>query len=122
MLAKSDKDEDVDESGMTTIEAVVKALGEPAGALLKAFPIVLSDGEMKLVMVRGDHRVNEIKLQNTLGQQFRAASATEVSARLGPPGFIGPVGTDLPVLLDDGIAPGSYVTGANEVDAHLRGV
>ncbi len=120
--APLDAPERVSTPGMTTIEAVVKALGEPAGALLKAFPIVLSDGEMKLVMVRGDHRVNEIKLQNTLGQQFRAASATEVSARLGPPGFIGPVGTDLPVLLDDGIAPGSYVTGANEVDAHLRGV
>ena len=73
--APLDAPERVSTPGMTTIEAVVKALGEPAGALLKAFPIVLSDGEMKLVMVRGDHRVNEIKLQNTLGQQFRAASA-----------------------------------------------
>ena len=53
--------------------------GVPAGATLKAFPIVLeSDGEMKLVVVRGDHRVNEIKLQNTLGQPFRPASAREI--------------------------------------------
>src|SRR5579862_2476774 len=108
--------------GMTTIESVVEALGLPAGALLKAFPVVLSDGQMKLVMVRGDHRVNEIKLQNALGQSFRAAQPDEVSERLGPPGFIGPVATDLPVLLDDGVAPGPYVTGANQVDAHLRGV
>ena len=60
----------------TTIDALVGQLGVPAGATLKAFPIVLeSDGEMKLVVVRGDHRVNEIKLQNTLGQSFRPASA-----------------------------------------------
>jgi prolyl-tRNA synthetase len=45
-----------------------------------------------------------------------------VSARLGPPGFIGPVGTDLPILLDEGVGPGGYVAGANKVDLHLRGV
>jgi prolyl-tRNA synthetase len=120
--APLDAPELVSTPGMTTIDAVVNALGVPAGALLKAFPVVLDGGELKLVMVRGDHRVNEIKLQNALGQPFRGATPDEVAARLGPPGFIGPVGTDLPVLLDDGIAPGSYVTGANEPDAHLRGV
>jgi prolyl-tRNA synthetase len=108
--------------GMTTIDAVVNALGVPAGALLKAFPIVLDGGEMRLVMVRGDHRVNEIKLQNAVGQGFRPARAEEVSQRLGPPGFIGPVGSELPVLLDRAVASGAYVTGANEPDAHLRGV
>ncbi len=108
--------------GMTTIEAVVDALGVPSGALLKAFPVVLSDGDMRLVMVRGDHRVNEVKLQNTLGQPFRIAGPKEVEARLGPPGFIGPVGTELPILLDAAVKPGGYVTGANQLDAHLRGV
>jgi prolyl-tRNA synthetase len=108
--------------GMTTIDAVVGALGVPAGALLKAFPVVLENGEMKLVMVRGDHRVNEIKLQNALGQPFRPARPDEVSDRLGPPGFIGPVGAQLPILLDTAVKPGGYVTGANQPDAHLRGV
>ncbi len=108
--------------GATTIEALVDSLGVPAGALLKAFPVVLDGGEMKLVMVRGDHRVNEIKLQNTLGRPFRAARPDEVAERLGPPGFIGPVGAELPVLLDAAIQPGAYVTGANQADAHLRGV
>jgi prolyl-tRNA synthetase len=108
--------------GMTTIDAVVGALGVPAGALLKAFPVVLENGEMKLVMVRGDHRVNEIKLQNALGQPFRPARADEVSERLGPPGFIGPVAAQLPILLDAAVKPGGYVTGANQPDAHLRGV
>jgi len=111
--------------GMTTIDAVADALGVPAGALLKAFPVVLEDGEMKLVMVRGDHRVNEIKLRNALGQPFRPARPDEVSERLGPPGFIGPVAAQLPILLDRAIKPGaggSYITGANQPDAHLRGV
>jgi prolyl-tRNA synthetase len=117
-----DAPELVSTPGMTTIDAVVNALGVPAGGLLKAFPIVLDGGEMKLVMVRGDHRVNEIKLQNALGQGFRPAKAEEVSQRLGPPGFIGPVGSELPVLLDRAVAFGAYVTGANEPDAHLRGV
>jgi prolyl-tRNA synthetase len=107
----------------------VSALGVPAGALLKAFPVILDDGEMKLVMVRGDHRVNEIKLRNTLGRPFRAARPEEVAERLGPPGYIGPVGAQLPVLLDAavtangaGAGGGAYVTGANQADAHLTNV
>jgi prolyl-tRNA synthetase len=117
--------ETVETPGMTTVEAVARELGVAAGALLKAYPVVLDGGEMKLVMVRGDHRVNEIKLQNTLGQPFRAARSEEISERLGPAGFIGPIGTDLPILLDDAVldgGAGSYVTGANRPDAHLRGV
>jgi prolyl-tRNA synthetase len=107
----------------TTIDALVGQLGVPAGATLKAFPIVIeSDGEMKLVVVRGDHRINEVKLQNTLGQPFRPASADEIEKRLGPPGYIGPVGAQLPVLLDQAVGIGAYVAGANEPEAHLRGV
>jgi len=110
----------------TTIDALAGQLGVPAGATLKAFPILLDgDEEFKLVVVRGDHRVNEIKLQNALGRPFRAANADEISARLGPPGYIGPVGAQLPVLLDVAVAAnrsGSYVAGANQPEAHLRGV
>jgi prolyl-tRNA synthetase len=108
--------------GMTTVEAVARALAVPEGGLLKAFPIVLDSDEMKLVVVRGDHRVNEIKLGLALGQEYRVARPEEVAERLGPPGFIGPVGTDLEILLDEAVAPGGYVTGSNQPDAHLRGV
>jgi len=108
--------------GMTTIDAVATALSLPAGALLKAFPIVLDGDEMRLVVLRGDHRVNEVKLQNTLRTPFRPAHPEEVAARLGPPGYIGPVGAQMPILLDEAVVPGGYVTGANEPDAHLRGV
>jgi prolyl-tRNA synthetase len=108
--------------GMTTIDAVATELQLPEGALLKAFPVIVDEDAMKLVVVRGDHRVNEIKLRTALGQDFRPARAEEIEARLGPPGFIGPVGADMPILLDEGVAQGSYVVGANEPDAHLRGV
>ncbi|MGH2927156.1 MAG: proline--tRNA ligase [Solirubrobacteraceae bacterium] len=111
--------------GATTMDALVDALEAPMGTMLKAFPVVLDGGEMKLVIVRGDHRVNEIKLQTALGAPFRAARPDEVSQRLGPPGFIGPVGAQLPILLDRAVIAdraGAYVTGANQPDTHLGGV
>ena len=107
--------------GMVTVAAVAGALGVPAGALLKAYPVV-AGGELRLVMLRGDHRVNDVKLQNALGSEFRPARAQEFEAAIGPAGYIGPVGTGVPILLDRGVAPGGYVTGANQPDAHLRGV
>jgi prolyl-tRNA synthetase len=117
-----DRPELVSTPGMTTIDAVATALSVPAGALLKAFPVVLDGDEMRLVVLRGDHRVNEIKLQNALRAPFRPAHPDEVAARLGPPGYIGPVGARMPILLDAAVAPGGYIAGANEPDAHLRGV
>jgi prolyl-tRNA synthetase len=117
-----DKPEIVHTPGMTTIEAVATALNLPAGALLKAFPIVLDGDEMRLVVLRGDHRVNEIKLRTALRGDFRPAHPEEIAARLGPPGYIGPVGAQMPILLDAGVADGAYVAGANQPDAHLRGV
>ena len=112
----------VETPGMTTVEAVAGTLGVPAGALLKAFPVIVDEDAMKVVLVRGDHRVNEVKLRNTLGSEYRPARPDEVTERLGPPGFIGPVGTDLEVLLDSGVTHGGYITGANRPDHHLRGV
>jgi prolyl-tRNA synthetase len=117
-----DSPELVQTPGMTTVAAVASALGVPEGALLKAYPIVLDSDQMKLVVVRGDHRVNEIKLRGVLNQDFRPAQPEEVAERLGPPGFIGPVGTELEILLDEAVRPGGYVTGANQPDAHLLGV
>src|SRR5215218_7987038 len=107
--------------GLITVAAVASEFGVAAGALLKAYPVI-TDGELKLVMLRGDHRVNDIKLQNALGAEFRPAQPAEFEDRIGPAGYIGPVGVDVPILLDEGVAPGSYVTGSNRPDAHLRGV
>jgi prolyl-tRNA synthetase len=120
--APLDAPEEVSTPGLTTVDAVARELGVPAGALLKAYPVILDGDAMKLVVVRGDHRVNEIKLRNALRAEFRPAHPEEVAARLGPPGYIGPVGTDLEIVLDEAVEPGAYVTGANKPDAHLRGV
>jgi prolyl-tRNA synthetase len=117
-----DAPQSVPTPGMTTIDAVARELALPDGALLKAFPVIVDEDAMKLVVVRGDHRVSEIKLGNALKRDFRPARAEEVSERLGPPGFIGPVGAELPVLLDEGVGPGGYVVGANVANAHLKGV
>jgi prolyl-tRNA synthetase len=112
----------VETPGMITVAAVANELGVPAGALLKAYPVITGD-ELKLVILRGDHRVNDIKLRNALAAEFRPAQAAEFEDRIGPAGFIGPVGADVPILLDDGVANGGgYVTGSNRPDAHLRGV
>ena len=77
---------------------------------------------MALVLVRGDHRLNEIKLRNALGAEFRLAGADEIEAELGPVGFIGPVGAGIPIIKDTAIGLRPHVTGANRADAHLRGV
>jgi prolyl-tRNA synthetase len=120
--APLDQPVEVSTPGMTTVEAVARALGVGEGALLKAYPVIVDGDAMKLVVVRGDHRVNEIKLRVALRSDFRPAHPEEVAARLGPPGFIGPVGAQMPILLDAAVGSGGYVTGANAPDAHLRGV
>lgn len=107
--------------GATTIEAVSRLLGVGEGTLLKAFPVVVEGRGLVLVLVRGDHQVNEVKLAIALGAGFRQA-AEEDLRRIGPAGFVGPVGADASVLLDDAVGDGGYVVGANEPDHHLRGV
>jgi prolyl-tRNA synthetase len=108
--------------GLTTVDEVAGALGVPPGALIKAMPVIVDGRGMVVVLVRGDHRLNEIKLTNTLGADFRLAQYEEIAAELGPPGFVGPVGTDLPVLKDEAIEGDGYVCGANAADNHLIGV
>jgi prolyl-tRNA synthetase len=128
-------DAPVEEStpGMTTVAQVCEAFGVSAGALIKAYPIIVGAseavtsplgeaGELKLVLVRGDHRVNDIKLGNTVGAAFRPAHETEFADRIGPAGYIGPVGTDVPILLDAALSGDSYISGSNRPDTHLRGV
>jgi len=114
--------EPVSTPGLTTVEEVAGSLGLPAGALLKALPVIVEGRGMALVLLRGDHRLSETKLRNALGAGFRQAKAEEIAAELGPVGFVGPVGTKLPVLKDAAIAGEGFVCGANEADTHLRGV
>ncbi len=117
-----DQPREVPTPGLTTVEQVAGALGVPEGAALKAMPMIVEGRGMVLALVRGDHRLNEIKLRNALGADFRQANADEIEAALGPPGFIGPVTADLPVIKDVAIEGSGFFAGANAADAHLIGV
>src|SRR6266540_2843715 len=117
-----DEPREVPTPGLTTVEEVSGALGVPAGAALKAIPVVVEGRGLVMALVRGDHRLNEIKLRNALGADFRQAHPEEIEAELGPPGFIGPVGASMPVIQDAAIQGEGYFAGANKADAHLIGV
>jgi len=110
--------------GARTVEQVARRLEVPAGALIKALPTIVDGDDPLLVLVRGDHRLNEIKLRNALGKPTRGATEAEVERIFGAPaGFIGPVGARAPVLADDALRGlRGLVAGANEPDRHLRGV
>jgi prolyl-tRNA synthetase len=108
--------------GLTTVEDVAGALGVAEGAALKAIPVVAEERGFLLALVRGDHRLNEVKLGNALGQGIRQATSEEIEEKLGPPGFIGPVGADVPVIKDAAIQGEGFFAGANKPDAHLIGI
>jgi prolyl-tRNA synthetase len=114
----------VETPAATTIDAVSDMLDVPAGALIKAFPMLVDGRGPALVLVRGDHRLNEIKLANALSAQARPAEAEEVREVFGAePGFIGPVGARVPVVADEALRDlHGLVAGGNEPDVHLIGV
>jgi prolyl-tRNA synthetase len=115
--------EAVETPNARTIEEVSALLGVDGATLIKALPVVTPDGATTLVLVRGDHTMNEIKLRNALGSDFRPANEEEIVARFGAaPGSIGPVGVAIDVLADSALERGVWVTGANQDGRHLRGV
>jgi len=101
--------------GQTTVQAVASALDVRPGNLVKAFPIVAERRGYVVVFVRGDHRVNEIKLANALGESFRPAREDELHA---PAGYLGPP-DGAPALYDAAVTPGRYVAGGNRPDHHM---
>jgi prolyl-tRNA synthetase len=119
-----DAPEPVETPGATTIDQVAGMLGVPAGALIKAMPMIVGGDRPLLVLVRGDHRLNEIKLANHVRADVRPAREDEVRERFGThPGFIGPVGARVEILADEALRGlRGLVAGANEPDRHLRGV
>ncbi len=112
----------VETPGQRTIEDVSRFLGVDAKATAKAMPVV-TDGKVVLALVRGDDRLNEMKLLAALGQGFRPADPEEVRETFGADGgSIGPVGVAVDVLADEALKEGQFVVGANRDDWHLRGV
>jgi prolyl-tRNA synthetase len=108
--------------GKTRCEDVAAQLGVPLAATVKAIAVT-HDGKLHLLLVRGDHALNEIKAQKTIGE-FRFASDAEIERGLGcKPGYIGPVGAKVSVVADRSVAAMSdFVCGANEEGFHLVGV
>ncbi len=120
--AALDAPEEVDTPGLTKVEEVADHLGLPHGAFIKTLPIIVEGRGMVLVLLRGDHRLNEIKLRNGMKTDFRQASSEEIEAQLGPVGYLGPVGSGLPIIVDAALTGTSYVSGANKPNTHLRGI
>jgi prolyl-tRNA synthetase len=112
--------------GKTRCEDVASLLGVPLEKTVKAIAVV-HDAEFFLLLLRGDHVLNEIKVQKVPGlDPFRFASDAEIERNLGcRPGYIGPVGIrkEIMVIADRTVAAMSdFVCGANEEGFHLTGV
>jgi prolyl-tRNA synthetase len=120
--AELDEPEEVETPGQRTIEGVSEFLGVDPRATAKAMPVVVGD-KLVLALVRGDDRLNEMKLLAELHDTFRPAEAEEIREAFGAGGgSIGPVGATVEVIADDALREGQYVVGANRDDVHLRGV
>jgi prolyl-tRNA synthetase len=118
----SQKMEKVATPGKATCEAVAELLKLPLQKTVKSVA-VMRDDVFHLLLVRGDHSLNEIKTAKAIGP-FRFASEKEIVAALGcKPGYIGPVGASVKVVADRTVAAMSdFVCGANEEGFHLTGV
>jgi prolyl-tRNA synthetase len=86
-------------------------------------PVVKTDGTLVLALIRGDDRLEEMKMLSALGSDFRPATDEEIRAAFGAdPGSIGPVGFDGEIIADEALRDGQFVAGANRSGIHLRGV
>ena len=114
--------EDVETPGATTIEDLAQMLGLDDAATSKAMPVV-ADGRVVLALVRGDDRLDEVKMVEALGEAFRPATEDEIRETFGAdPGSIGPVGVAVEVVADEALREGQFVAGANRTGHHLLGV
>jgi prolyl-tRNA synthetase len=116
--------EEVETPGVTTIEALADFLAVDPRTTSKAMPVVrLADNQLVLGLVRGDHRLHDLKMIKALGGEFRPAHPDEIRAAFGADGgSLGPVGVQLPVVADQTLREGQYVAGANRNGFHLLGV
>ncbi len=111
--------------GQTRCEDVAVLLGVQLAQTVKAIAVMHED-EFVLLLVRGDHSLNEIKTQKLPRMDpFRFATDAEVERHLGcKPGYIGPVGADagIKVIADRAVAVmADFICGANEEGFHLAG-
>lgn len=122
--------------GKTKCEDVATLLNIPLADTVKSIVLATEKRDEKgnvvattiwLLLIRGDHELNEVKANkiNGLNAGFRFASEAEIESSFGcKPGYLGPVGlSGVIVVADRSVANMSdFVTGANTVDFHFTGV
>nr|WP_297482466.1 proline--tRNA ligase [Ferrovum sp.] len=108
--------------GITTCATVAEALNLPLDRIVKSLLVMDEDQHPHLLLLRGDHTLNEVKTEKLLGP-FRFASDPEITQWLGPvKGFVGPVGLPPGITLwtDRSVhVLADFACGANQPDAHL---
>jgi prolyl-tRNA synthetase len=112
--------------GKTRCEDVADLLGVPLTATVKAIA-VMHDDTMWMLLLRGDHTLNEIKASKLPGlDPFRFATDAEIERHLGcKAGYIGPVGSGpaIRIVADRSVAAmADFICGASEAGFHLAGV
>ena len=120
----------IETPGKKTMDDVADFLALPLDRLVK-FIAVMCQGDKEdapeqfaVILLRGDHDLNEVKTQNRIGA-FRFASDEEIVQHTGcRPGYLGPVGLkDVAIYADYAVeAMGDFACGANEAGYHLTGV
>jgi len=113
--------EEVPTPQASSVEALSKLLSKPPQQFIKAL-ILLADENPVVVLIRGDHELNEAKLQRYLHAEriVKANEATYTQVSGSPVGFAGPLGLKARMLADHAVgAMQDAVAGANKKDAHL---
>lgn len=118
--------------GANKCELVAAQLNIPLAQTVKSVVYHTTDdngqSHLCLLLVRGDHEVNEVKASKlpTLKNGYRLATEEEIQTYFGTnPGFLGPINTLKPVtvIADRTVANMSdWVCGANKEEYHLQGV
>ena len=116
--------------GKEKCEDVAALLGLPLERTVKSVVLTVEGEKGKeiwLLMIRGDHELNEVKVNKIPGlSEYRFATEAEIIECFGcKPGYLGPIGTKQPIKIvaDRTVANMSdFVSGANEADFHYTGV
>ena len=115
--------------GVKTIDELAAFLKVPATSTVKAIVVDGDDStgnKPVLLLLRGDHELNEVKAQKIAGVKNPltfASPATILAAFGANAGSLGPVGFEGRVVMDRSVAAmADFVTGANEDDHHYTGV
>ncbi|WP_355660852.1 proline--tRNA ligase [Halomonas salifodinae] len=116
----------VDTPNAKTIAALVEQHGLPIEKTLKTLMVKGSEGGLVALLVRGDHELNEIKAEHLpeVATPLTMATEEEIRAAAGAgPGSLGPVGLEMPIVIDRSVALMSdFGAGANVDGKHYFGI